>query len=97
MLVQWRASALLFNTTGYYLPRYYCIRDLRVPYNTIGSYIRDLEGAQPHCPSLGPPPTYVGTYVEGKEIPDLSTQQQSTESILVNSECLLFVDLCYGF
>ena len=50
MLVQWRASALLFNTTGYY----YCIRNLRVPYNTIGSYIRDLEGAQPHCPELGP-------------------------------------------
>jgi len=33
----------------------------------------------------------------GKEIPDLSTQQQGTESILVNSESLLFVDLCYGF
>ena len=29
--------------------------------------------------------------------PDLSTQQQGTESILVNSESLLFVDLCYRF
>jgi hypothetical protein len=36
-------------------------------------------------------------YIVGKEIPDLSTQQQGTESILVNSESLLFVDLCYGF
>ena len=35
--------------------------------------------------------------VVGKEIPDLSTQQQGTESILVNSESLLFVDLCYRF
>ena len=51
----------------------------------IGPCIRDL--------SLGSQPTYV----EKKEIPDLSTQQQSTGSILVNSESLLFVDLCYGF
>ena len=32
----------------------------------------------------------------GKEIPDLSTQQQGTESILVKFESLLFV-LCIGF
>ena len=32
----------------------------------------------------------------GKEIPDLSAQQQGTESILVNFESLLFIDLCYG-
>jgi len=36
-------------------------------------------------------------YIVGKEIPDLSTQQQGTESILVNSESLLFLDLCYRF
>ena len=36
-------------------------------------------------------------YIVGKEIPDLSTQQQGTESILVNSESLLFVDWCYRF
>jgi hypothetical protein len=35
--------------------------------------------------------------IVGNEIPDLSTQQQGTESILVNSESLLFVDLCYRF
>ena len=37
------------------------------------------------------------TYIVGKEIPDLSTQQQGTEYILVNSESLLFLDLCYRF
>ena len=36
-------------------------------------------------------------YIAGKEIPDLSTQQQGIKSILVNSESLSFVDLCYGF
>jgi len=35
--------------------------------------------------------------VVGKEIPDLSTQQKGTESILVKFESLLFVDLCYRF
>ena len=35
--------------------------------------------------------------VVGKEIPNLSTQQKGTESILVNFESLLFVDLYYRF
>ena len=66
----------------------------------IGPYIRDLEGA--HCPgfstrSLGSTFKFSTYIYEGKEIPDLSTQQQSTKSILVNSESLLFVDLCCGF
>ena len=71
--------------------QYGCI--ITVPHDTIGQYIRDLKGAG--FSSLGS--SSQSTYVEGKEIPDLSMQQQSTESILVNSESLLFVDLCYGF
>ena len=48
----------------------------------IGPCIRDLksEGAS----------GFSKYYMVGKEILDLSTQQQGTESILVNSESLLF-------
>jgi hypothetical protein len=51
----------------------------------LGPCIRDLksEGAS----------GFSQYYIVGKKIPDLPTQQQGTESILVNSESLLFVDL----
>ena len=54
-------------------------------YNIDALLVRDLksEGAS------GFSKYYI---VVGKEIPDPSTQQQGTESILVNSESLLFVD-----
>ena len=58
-------------------------------YNIDALLVRDLksEGAS----------GFSKYYIVGKEIPDLSTQQQGTESILVNSESLLFLDLCYRF
>ena len=72
------------------MPRSAARRQLAVQYDTyliIGPCICDLPAAS----------RFSKYYIVKKEIPDLSTQQQGTESILVNSESLLFADLCYGF